>query len=110
MKVEVEGATIRCYLDDMDKPLITYTDPVPFITGRAGFRAHDSQLRFDNFSVTPKSATPTPIETVPSAQNNTPAPSRLYNLLGQPIDAATAQKQGLYIHVQDGKGRVTVNR
>ncbi len=110
MKVEVEGATIRCYLDDMDKPLITYTDPVPFITGRAGFRAHDSQLRFDNFSVTPKSATPTPIETVPSAQNNTPAPSRLYNLLGQPIDTRTAQKQGFYVSVRDGKGRVTVNR
>ena len=49
MKVEVEGATIRCYLDDMEKPLIEYTDAVPFITGRAGFRAHDSRVRFDNF-------------------------------------------------------------
>ena len=110
MKVEVEGATIRCYLDDTEKPLITYTDPVPFITGRAGFRAHDSVLRFDNFVVTPKPSTPTAIETVPSAQNNASVPVRCYNLLGQPIDAATVQKQGLYIHVQDGKGRVIVNR
>ncbi len=110
MKVEVEDATIRCYLDDMEKPLITYTDPVPFITGRAGFRAHDSVLRFDNFRVTPKPSTPTAIETVPSTQNNTPSPVRCYNLLGQPIDAATAQKQGLYIHVQNGMGRVIVNR
>lgn len=54
MKVEVEGADIRCYLDDMQVPLIRYTDPVPFITGRAGLRAHDSVIRFDNFSVTPK--------------------------------------------------------
>lgn len=53
MKVEVEGANIRCYLDDMQTPLISYTDPVPFITGRAGIRAHNSVVRFDNFVVTP---------------------------------------------------------
>ena len=58
MKVEVEGAEIRCYLDDMQTPLIRYTDPLPFITGRAGFRTHDSIVRFDNFVVTPKSVGP----------------------------------------------------
>lgn len=56
MKVEVEGANIRCYLDDMQTPLIRYTDPVPFITGRAGIRVHNSVVRFDNFVVKMKGA------------------------------------------------------
>ena len=58
MKVEVEGPDIRCYLDDMQIPLISYTDSLPFITGRAGLRTHESVIRFDNFVVTPKSARP----------------------------------------------------
>lgn len=54
MKIELEGATIRCYLDDMDTPLITYFDSSPFISGRAGVRAHNSVVRFDNFKITPR--------------------------------------------------------
>lgn len=54
MKVDVDGSTFRCYLDDMDHPLITYTDNDPFISGRPGLRAHGSKIRFDNFSVTPR--------------------------------------------------------
>ena len=109
MKVEVEGATIRCYLDDMEKPLITYTDPVPFITGRAGFRAHDSVLRFDNFVVTPKACDPTGIEVpraVSSDVGNASAPVRYYNLMGQPIGAGKAALQGLYIRVQGTESKV----
>ena len=110
MKVEVEGATIRCYLDDMDSPLITYTDPVPFITGRAGFRAHDSVLRFDNFLVTPKPSTPTPIA-LPEADDpegdNTPAPVCYYNLMGQPVGSGT-QPCGIYIRTQGSKNRIIV--
>ena len=108
MKVEVEGATIRCYLDDMEKPLITYTDPVPFITGRAGFRAHDSVLRFDNFVVTPKPGIPTAIiapEATSAEDDNASAPVRYYNLMGQPISSGT-QPRGIYIRTQGGKSRV----
>ena len=108
MKVEVEGATIRCYLDDMEKPLITYTDPVPFITGRAGFRAHDSVLRFDNFVVTPKPSIPTAIvapEASSAEGDNASAPVRYYNLMGQPISSGT-QPRGIYIRTQGGKSRV----
>ena len=108
MKVEVEGATIRCYLDDMEKPLITYTDPVPFITGRAGFRAHDSVLRFDNFVVTPKPGIPTDIvapEASSAEGDNASAPVRYYNLMGQPISSGT-QPHGIYIRTQGGKSRV----
>ncbi len=108
MKVEVEGATIRCYLDDMEKPLITYTDPVPFITGRAGFRAHDSVLRFDNFVVTPKPGIPTAIvapEASSAEGDNASAPVRYYNLMGQPISSGT-QPHGIYIRTQGGKSRV----
>ena len=115
MKVEVEGATIRCYLDDMEKPLITYTDPVPFITGRAGFRAHDSVLRFDNFVVTPKPGIPTAI-VAPEASlaegDNASAPVRYYNLMGQPISSGT-QPHGIYIRgerkqILVSKGKKTV--
>lgn len=53
-KIEVEGALIKCYIDDMDTPLIRYFDKNPFITGRAGVRAHNSTVNFDNFQVTPR--------------------------------------------------------
>ena len=109
MKVEVEGATIRCYLDDMSKPLITYTDPVPFITGRAGFRAHDSVLRFDNFVVTPAPSNPTAIHTPEasaSMKDNASGPVRYYNMLGQPISSPSSLPQGMYIRSQGGQSRV----
>ena len=53
LKVEIDGAVFRCYIDDMTIPIITYTDTNPFITGRAGFRTHNSRIRFDNFRLTP---------------------------------------------------------
>ena len=107
MKVEVEGATIRCYLDDMSTPLITYTDPVPFITGRAGFRAHDSVLRFDNFVVMPTPSNPTAIEAIETSKlTNDKAPVRYYNMLGQPINTANALPHGMYIRSQGGQSRI----
>lgn len=107
MKVEVEGATIRCYLDNMSTPLITYTDPVPFVTGRAGFRAHDSVLRFDNFVVTPAPSNPTAIEAIETSKmTNDKAPVRYYNMLGQPINAANALPHGMYIRSQGGQSRI----
>ena len=105
MKVEVEGPVIRCYIDDMVKPLITYTDPVPFITGRAGLRAHDSQLRFDNFVVTPHTNDPTGILAPPAevthSSGSTSAP-RYFNLLGQPVSEASINKGNIYIRVSEG--------
>lgn len=103
MKVEVEGPNIRCYIDDMDTPLIRYTDPTPFITGRAGFRAHDSVLRFDNFVVTPATQAPDAI-TSPrtSASSATQAPERIYNLQGQLVSPSPSLPRGLYIHSQGG--------
>lgn len=58
LRVVVEGATITAYVDDMHTPAVSYTDPIPFITGRAGLRAHNSVVRFDNFQVTPTRPTP----------------------------------------------------
>lgn len=101
MKVEVEGATIRCYLDDMNTPLIEYTDPKPFITGRAGFRTHDSVIRFDNFVVTPKEKeetgiTPLPFETSGGAGTNA------YNLQGQRV-----QNSFKGIVIKNGRKEIT---
>ncbi len=105
MKVEVEGATIRCYLDDMDKPLITYTDAMPFITGRAGFRTHDSVLRFDNFKVTPASCNSTDIKS-PYTGSSPSTHVRYYNMQGQPVSAAAAQNGGMYLRVQGSESRI----
>ena len=102
MKVEVVGATIRCYLDDMEQPAITDTDPRPFITGRAGFRVHDSQMRFDNFVITPITTDESAIRS-PLAPSPAPySPTRCYNLLGQQQPIAT---HGVSIVQENGKSR-----
>lgn len=53
LKAVVEGATIKCYVDNQASPVITYTDPLPFISGRTGVRTHSCVALFDNFKVTP---------------------------------------------------------
>ena len=109
MKVEVEGATIRCYLDDMDKPLINYTDTKPFITGRAGLRAHDSSVRFDNFVVTPKAKEETGIAPVLHDGSAAGASSpRLYNLGGQEVSTTDNLPHGIYIVTSDGTTRKVI--
>jgi hypothetical protein len=50
LKVEVTGANIKAYVNDVLK--IDYTDPNPFICGKVGLRVHNVQVSFDNFSVT----------------------------------------------------------
>jgi hypothetical protein len=52
IKVEVSGANIKVYVDDMNAPKIDYTDPDPFISGKVGLRAYNAYVLFDNFSVT----------------------------------------------------------
>lgn len=103
MKVVVEGARIRCYLDDMTTPLIDYTDPVPFITGRAGFRAHDTSMRFDNFVVTP---TADDASGIMAPWRDGSQPQRLYNLLGQSVTAV--HPHSLYIVNSAGQTRKVV--
>ncbi len=61
LKVEAAGNTYKCYVDDMSAPVITYTDALPFISGRVGFRTHNSTATFDNFVLTPASDTSTGI-------------------------------------------------
>ena len=52
IRVEVSGANIKVYVDDMNTPKIDFTDPDPFISGKVGLRAHNAYVLFDNFSVT----------------------------------------------------------
>ena len=61
LKVVAEGNTFKCYVNDMTTPVITYTDTLPFISGRVGFRTHSSTATFDNFVLTPLSNTETGI-------------------------------------------------
>ena len=104
MKVVVTGATIRCYLDDMENPLITYTDPVPFITGRAGFRSHNSKIRFDNFVVTPADPDPSAVNQ-PVGSPAAASSARYYNLQGQEISSVEAGVNGIYIVRENGTTR-----
>ncbi|MCW3806873.1 family 43 glycosylhydrolase [Plebeiibacterium marinum] len=51
LKVEVRGANIKAYVDDMQNPVIDYTDETPFITGKVGLRNFLTTARYDNFMV-----------------------------------------------------------
>lgn len=106
MKVEVEGATIRCYMDNMDEPLITYTDTKPFITGRAGFRAHNSCIRFDNFVVTPAEKKETAIQPLQITEEG--AQPTLYNLQGQKVSGIVGQPKGIYIIKEGNHSRKVI--
>ena len=106
MKVEVEGATIRCYMDNMDEPLITYTDTKPFITGRAGFRAHSSCIRFDNFVVTPAEKKETTIQPLQITEEG--AQPTLYNLQGQKCSGIVGQPKGIYIIKEGNHSRKVI--
>ena len=112
VKVEVVGNTIKCYVDNMNKPLITYTDAQPFISGRAGLRTHSCVAHFDNFVLTPLTGATSDIEGVTLI--STPASKAhcgIYTLSGQKVaqdmnDVETLQK-GVYIVVtKDGSRKI----
>ncbi|MDD4991660.1 MAG: family 43 glycosylhydrolase [Paludibacter sp.] len=52
IKVVATGANIKIYVDDMNNPKINYTDTNPFINGKVGLRVFNSNVLFDNFSIT----------------------------------------------------------
>lgn len=51
MKVECRGANIKVYIDGT--LYVDYTDPAPFLNGRAGMRSHNTTVQYDNLTVTP---------------------------------------------------------
>ncbi|WP_172840499.1 family 43 glycosylhydrolase [Virgibacillus phasianinus] len=55
MKVEVDGANVKVFVENMEKPIIDYEDisQQPFTHGKAGLRVHNNAGSFDNFVVTP---------------------------------------------------------
>lgn len=48
----IEGDRIRVYLEDMQDPIIDYTDPDPLINGMAGLRSYNTGVRYNNFRIT----------------------------------------------------------
>lgn len=52
IRVVVNGANIRVFVNDMNNPKINFTDSNPFINGKVGLRVHNANVLFDNFSVT----------------------------------------------------------
>ncbi len=52
LRVVVLEGRIRVYLNDMNNPVIDYTDPFPFLSGMAGYRSYNTGVKFDNFHVT----------------------------------------------------------
>jgi hypothetical protein len=53
VKVEISGYTFKMYVDDMNTPVITCTDtmPYPFIHGKVGLRSLGTHTHFDNIRV-----------------------------------------------------------
>jgi xylan 1,4-beta-xylosidase len=52
LAVTVKGNSIKVFVDDMENPVIDYTDNTPFLNGKAGLRVFNSDVLFDNFMVT----------------------------------------------------------
>lgn len=101
LKVEVKGADIKVYVDNMETPVIEYTDTRPFICGKAGLRVCNAHARFDNFSVT------TLADENPSGIN-TPDDWNVVELFPNPVsDELTVQSLAaysrLFIYKADGQ-------
>lgn len=107
VKVVVKGNTFTCYVGNMKAPLITYTDPLPFISGRAGFRTHNCVAQFDNFVLTPITDEVTAIEGVDADTDSADATadSGVYTLSGQKVGASAQAMDALPHGVYVVKGR-----
>lgn len=51
MKVVANNNNIKVYIDDMVTPKIDYNDLSPFMNGKAGLRARNCEVLFDNFKL-----------------------------------------------------------
>lgn len=106
------GNTIKCYVDNMNKPLITYTDAQPFISGRAGLRTHSCVARFDNFVLTPLTGTTSGIKGV--SLSSTPVSNAhcgIYTLSGQKVaqdmnNVETLPKGVYIVATKDGSRKI----
>jgi xylan 1,4-beta-xylosidase len=67
LRVVLNGANIKIYLNDMTTPVINYIDPMPLISGKAGVRGHAADMIFDNFLISASTVT----EVVPVKHNIT---------------------------------------
>ncbi|GIO28865.1 MULTISPECIES: family 43 glycosylhydrolase [Paenibacillus] len=53
IRVRLEGAAISVFIGDSKKPLLTWTDPNAFLTGRVGLRTASQDWLFSPVTVTP---------------------------------------------------------
>ena len=111
LKVVAEGNTFKCYVNDMTTPVITYTDALPFISGRVGFRTHNSTATFDNFVLTPASDTSSGI-LLPSGYGTSDGTETVeaFTVYGVKVASASDRAalkamlpKGIYIIKGDGK-------
>lgn len=107
LKVIVKGDTIQCFLDNMTKPYIEYTDPLPFISGRVGLRTDGGTALFDNFSMTTESIlTRIKQPTISPAYNNKQK-TGIYTISGQCVgEKLRDARPGVYIV----EGRKVINK
>jgi hypothetical protein len=76
MAVKVEDDNIKVYVDDMTTPVINFTDPDPFIAGKAGFRSFNATIHFNNLELV-QAGNPTSLETTQSGKLDVyPNPAR----------------------------------
>ena len=114
VKIEVVGNTFTCYVGNMKKAIITYTDPEPFISGRVGFRSHSCVAQFDNFVLTPLDEVPSGIGDVQADGLADGGAEGVYTVSGQKVAADAsdidALPKGLYIIKENGAGRKVMNK
>lgn len=52
LKIVMKAGNIKVYVNDMNTAKIDYTDSIPFINGKVGLRSCNTNVLFDNFTVT----------------------------------------------------------
>jgi hypothetical protein len=83
VKVAAYGANIKVYVQDMETPVIDYTDTAPFMSGKVGLRVCcDTHVRFDNFSVATAATTVPEPEPAPKPEPEPAAAEQLKKSIG----------------------------
>ena len=101
IRVVTTDGNIKVYVNDMATPKIDYTDPNPFISGKVGLRSFNSNVKFDNFSVSTGDSTTTSLENLGSDKT-------LVELFPNPVSDMltiknTGNYSGLSIYTMDGQ-------
>ena len=117
LRVVVTGDNIKVFVDDMETPVINYTDPDPFINGKVGLRVHNANISFDNFIVSTTDNAPTQmitptsnvsgVEIYPNPVNEQLSINNISGFSGLSIFGADGRQ--VYNSILNGENNKTLN-